>query len=149
MAVSTEPRTYESVGLGQLWFGVAGGPVLWALYHMLVYGASSLACKWGWLTGTVILGMSAARLLMVAMTLLFTAIVAYAGFLSFGAWKRLRGEEHDRRDQRHSSESERSTEPAGRFRFMALSGVLLSGLFAVTILMNVFPVLMLDLCATQ
>jgi hypothetical protein len=148
MAVSTEPRIYENVSLRQLWFGVSAGPVLWALYHMLAYGVSSMVCKWGWL-GFDLAGIPAARLTMAAMTIVFAAVVAYAGFLSFGLWQRLRGQRDERPEQRHRTEEERSTEPAGRFRFMALSGALLSGLFALTILVSLAPIILLDLCATQ
>ena len=136
MTADTEQRSYRDIGLGRAWFGLAAGPLVWALYHMLVYAVVSLACKWNMFQWQV-LGLSGARFILIALTLVSVGVVAYAGWLSWRGWQRLRGETTREGDP-----------PGGRFSFMAFLGLLLSGLFTVTIVVTGVPALVLDLCAT-
>lgn len=136
MTVQTvEPREYQSVSLRQLWFSLATGAILWSVHLVASYALVGIACERGVLLNVVWLEMNAVRWTLVIFTLVSAAIVLYATVLSYANWRHLSPAAHTNGEQ-----------PAGRFRFMALTGALLNALFFSSILLSLFPSLFLPLC---
>ncbi|RIK35952.1 MAG: hypothetical protein DCC55_28775 [Chloroflexi bacterium] len=136
MAVQTvEPREYQSVSLRQLWFSLGTGAVLWSVHLVASYAIVGLACERGLLLHVVWQGMSVVRWVLLIFTLVAAALVLYATVLAYANWRHLSPAEETNGDQ-----------PAGRFRFMALTGALLNVLFLVSILLSIGPTLFLPLC---
>ena len=119
----------------QLWFGLGAAAVAWALHLVIVYGFQSTACHWGFLQFDI-LGINALRLALLVLTVLAGAIVALAGWTSYTNNRRLR-----------EGGAGEAGEPEGRFLFMTQVGILLSGLFMLSIVFSIFPILLLDQCS--
>jgi hypothetical protein len=135
MTTHSEPRVYETVRPSSLWGSLATGVVIWSLHLIISYALVSLACERGLLQAN--LGAFAlARWITIGLTVIAAAAVFYAGLVAYRNWRHLR--------RTHLANGE---EPGGRFRFMAWLGVLLNGLFLLAIVVALFPLLFLPLCA--
>jgi hypothetical protein len=106
-----------------LWTGFLGGALAWTAQLLAGYAVSRFSHEHPWLTG-VHHGIS----------LVATALAVAATLLAWREWRRLGGGES------------RGSEPgvAGRSRFLALLGVVTSGLFAVVIVAQWVPVFFID-----
>ncbi len=121
-----------------LWFGLFGAPVAWSLQLLASYALVAHGCYPDAVPMTIpvvpglrtlVLGTGAAALVV--------ALLA-AG----SAWRSWRATQHG-----HQAEHEALLEVGeGRTRFMALSGLLLSTVFALGIVMNVVPPLLRRPC---
>ena len=110
-------------GIGLLWLGLLAAPVAWALDLTISYAIVKWTCG---SQHTFVLH------LMTAMTLLMTAAGAAA------SWSAL---------QRAPDEaSDDGPRPIDRGRFMALLGLVSSAVFALAIVGNQIPRLLLDAC---
>lgn len=107
-----------------LWFGVLAGPLAWTVHLLLSYALLPVACSTG--IGWVLH----------AVTLLTAGVTAWAGLVAYRRWQRHRD------DPRDGVRGPRS----GWRRFMALSGVALSALFFVVILLEGLPVAIVSPC---
>lgn len=137
MALSFTIKERTSTPIGQLWFGMGAGPILWAVHLMVVYFLTSLRCQWQ-LLNVRIFGISGLVLAQAAITLIFTGIIVYAGLLSYRNWQRV--------GDGFNEELSPMEWKQGRVRFMALSGVLLSALFSVLTLVPLYPILTVRPC---
>jgi hypothetical protein len=136
MIVQTvEPREYQSVSLRQLWFSLGTGAVLWSVHLVASYALVGIACERGLLLNVFWQEMNGVRWTLLIFTLVTAAIVLYATILAYANWRHLSPAAHTNGEQ-----------PAGRFRFMALLGVLLNLHFFVSVLLSIFPSLFLPLC---
>jgi hypothetical protein len=117
-----------------LWFGVAAGPVIWAIYLTLAYAVQTVSCQWRFLH-TNILGMHGLRFTLLAITAVATLLILYGAVISLRFWRRYRGDADDNRPE------------SNRFRFLAYAGVVLSALFAVVTLLSAVPILVLGICS--
>lgn len=117
----------HAVGLPALWFGLFGAPAAWSLQLLVSYaltahacfpGADRLAAQAGGGVWPVAFGVSA----IAAIAGVSAAVTAWR---SWGATRQAR---------------------EGRDRFMALAGMLLSGLFLLGIAMNAAPLFLFQLC---
>jgi hypothetical protein len=124
----------EPVKDWQVWYGVAAGPVIWAMHLVAVYALQTLACEWGWLLDRV-WGMPALRLALIIVTVIAVVAILFGGFLAFANWRLLRDEAGDTRPEKD------------RLAFMAYSGVGLSLLFATTTALKSVPILVIGICA--
>jgi hypothetical protein len=100
-----------------LWCGIFAGPVAWAINLQLNYALARWACERGSQAAPVAIS-----------SILF--VVAILGLLF--SWRALRVVGH--------------TEVSTRVRFMAIGGMLLSAIFALTILASLVPHLYLSPC---
>ena len=113
-----------------LWFGFMGGPVIYSLYFLAVYFLGEAACMADLLRYRV-LGLEAIAFWVVLLTLVAAAVTGYGTWLAYHNWRQTRaGAGPDRS----------SYQP-----FMAFTGLWLSGLFTVTILLTGLPALFLVL----
>lgn len=121
-----------------LWFGVAAGPLIWAIHLVLAYALQSLSCQWQFLH-TTILGMHGLRFTLLVITILAVLLIVYGGVVAYGFWRRFRSLEYGQGDGRREPER-------GRLPFMAYVGVAFSALFALVTLLMLTPILALDIC---
>jgi hypothetical protein len=102
-----------------LWTGVLGGPIVWSLQMQTGYALSRFSSEHRWLLVVHHL-----------VSLLGVAGAAYCTWLAWREWQRLGGGEPG------------GSEPGatGRSRFLALLGVITSGLFTLVIIAQWVPV---------
>jgi NADH:ubiquinone oxidoreductase subunit 6 (subunit J) len=129
-----EQQVVHHVPPRELWFGVAAGPILWILHLVASYVLVALHCQWQFFSFTLF-GISGIVAILVIMTLVVVAVVLYAGYLALADWRQIRatGAGGGRVAERH--------------RFMAYSGVLLSALFFLVIIISLVPSFVLATCA--
>jgi hypothetical protein len=131
----------ERVSLLALLFGLAAGPAGWIAQLLLGYGLSSYACYPSdepQLTSPP-RGWSGEHVWLLAINLLCLALTV-AGFLTALAnWRRTRAEKEGGAHRLLQTGE-------GRARFLALSGMLACGVFALAILANTWTVLGVPAC---
>jgi len=93
------------------WLGFVGSPAVWTLYFVAVYVLNEAACK------LTLLGATAVLPVATVLALLTLAAVGYAGWLAYQAWREGDGAEAE--------------DGGGNGRFLGLTGLLLSSLFAL------------------
>jgi len=106
-----------------LWTGILAGPTAWALAHTINYTIVRLACGTG--RAAVLLGV-------IPVTLVIVAVGAAA---AVHAWRDTANDEPTDGDR-----------PRQRARFMALLGLTTSAFFALAIVAEAIPPLVLDAC---
>jgi hypothetical protein len=106
-----------------LWIPVLAGPVFWALTEQLSYMLTPTACWTG------------SHLMLYLVPLCTLAIVLACAFFAYGRWKRQPEGSTEKGDPRES-----------RARFMAMAGFWLCLSFAVVILAEAVPNLILRVC---
>jgi hypothetical protein len=125
------------VSLAALWFGLFAAPVVWSLQMLVLYPVVTHGCfprdhplsLPGSSTDPIVLLVSIAALV----------VAAAAGLVALRSWRVAR-EEHSPGEVHLLETGE------GRSRFMALGGMLLSGLFFFGIVLNGLPFLLLGPC---
>jgi hypothetical protein len=132
---STASRSYTG-HLRSLWFGLLAGPITWSVYFMAGYSLIEFTCKLGLLEFRI-LGLAALSAIVVGLTLIALLVTLYAGFLAYRNWQQVQEDEPDRAQQ---------SRPEENSRFMALAGMLLSGLFSLLILLTGIPTFFLPPC---
>jgi hypothetical protein len=105
------------------WIGVLGGPLVWLVFLQVNYMLSPSAC----------LSQNKTMLGIVTLIALFGTMAS--AFAAWRAWQRAGG----------TSQTEEGG-VIGRSRFMALSGIGLSALFALVVLASAFPIIFLAAC---
>ncbi len=126
----------HQVSLTALWFGLFAAPTVWSLQLLLLYPVVAHACFPRDRPLSVPL-LSTPVVLLVSVVAL--AVAAAAGLIALRSWRSTRAEHHA--GEEHLPET-----GEGRSRFMALGGMLLSGLFLFGIVMNGLPFLLLRPC---
>jgi hypothetical protein len=110
-------------GLMLLWFGFLGSAIAWLLHLVISYVLVLPACMYG-----IPIVIHAASLLLLGTALL-------SGWISYGSWQ----------DLGRSTEDEEGG-VVGRSRWMALSGMVAGGWFALVIVAQWIPAFMLSPC---
>jgi hypothetical protein len=121
------------------WFHLLGGPILWSAHFLASYASVEFACRARLpVLDSTVFGLSVLSWSVLAFTLAATLAAVYVGRAAYRSWHRLK-------------KSRKTTEPdtweLESGRFMALSGMALSALFALTILLGGLPALVLGPCA--
>jgi hypothetical protein len=122
MTTEADARATEPVGMLALWVSVLGAKLAWLAHLALSYPLVPLVCAGG------------GELLLHTITVVALLAAAGTGFVAWRAWRRLR----------LANEPDEPGTPRGRF--MAVYGVLSSGLFAITIVAQGLPTFVLDPC---
>lgn len=128
----------HAVGLGALWFGVFGAPLVWSLQLLLGYSLVAHSCFPGAEPrATPVIGGLWSILLVVSVGAAVVALAA--GGTAWRSWRMTR--------QEHRGDHGELLEVAeGRTRFMALAGMLLSSLFLLGIVLNALPLFLVPAC---
>jgi hypothetical protein len=134
--MTTYPSRAEITERRSLWVGFLAGPVIWSVYFMVGYALAEFACRLGLLRFNLF-GLTALSAIIIGLTLISLAATLYGGYVAYRRWQELRREGQDQLDQ---GRAERSGP------FLAFAGVLLSGLFALLILLTGIPALILSPC---
>lgn len=135
MAMNDATRSEGLKGLALLWFGVLGGAAAWAIRLTFSYAIVAIGCDFG-LTGPAAFGLTMLDMAALTVTAITALVSAVATFVSWRIWRRTR-----------RGAWEHSGGPVGRSGYLAIFGVLMSGLFVIVILMEGSAVLFLDICA--
>ena len=123
----------------RLWVQLLAGPILWSVHFLVSYLIVEAACQSGW--GFTLLGMSGLSFLVIVLTVLAVLGTVFFAFKSYRGWRSFHGErglQDQFRDYSGWFE--------GPVDFMYFSGLLLSVLFAIVILMVGLPALFLQPC---
>jgi hypothetical protein len=145
-------RTHAT-GYRGLLFGVLAAPIAWAALHMFDYIWIETACRTGILSGAYG-GFTGVALVVAAATLIALAVTVLAGLVSWRRWRAVRapGSEDDFAPSLDGAKSVDDAPPVAgepieaRSAFLALSGVMVSALFALLILLTGLPVLFVAPC---
>lgn len=119
-----------------LWYGMFASPVIWSVHTLIGYFVSEAACMTQMLAFRVA-GVSALLVFLVVLTLAAMGGVVWNGWWSYRSWRH------------YAQESRDESFPLQAFdrdEFLALSGLLLSGLFFFLLLINLYPFLILRPC---
>jgi hypothetical protein len=127
MVTQAQRRDRQDVSGRVLAYGVLIGPLAWFAHLALSYLLETTRC---------VSGLSGAELWMHAVSIVGIVLVAAGGGLSWQAWQRLR-----------PASGAQDDTVTGRQAFVALAGVLLCGLFGLTIVVGALPALFLESCA--
>ncbi|HXV97953.1 MAG TPA: hypothetical protein VEC93_05985 [Anaerolineae bacterium] len=119
-----------------LWFGLLAGPLVWGVYFLGGYGLTEFVCKLGLLKFRI-LGLPALSATIVGLTMAALLVTLYAGFLAYRNWQQVAAVEPGEGQPNRLEENS---------QFMTLAGVLLNGLFALTILLTGLPAFFLPSC---
>lgn len=119
-----------------LWLGLFFSPVVWSVYHLIGYALVEAACLTA-LPRLTLAGLPALQVVLVVLAILATAAIVWNFFWSYRSWRHYAAQ---------SPEEEHPLQAYDRDEFMALSGVLLSGLFFLLILMSAYPFFVLNPC---
>ena len=120
------------------WFHLLGGPILWSAHFLATYNWVEFACRANLLVlDSTVLGLTVLSWIVLILTLIAALATLYVGWSSFQSWRRLRESQET---------NELDSWGIGSRRFMALSGILLSGLFSLVILLSGLPALVLGPC---
>jgi hypothetical protein len=122
-----------------LWIQLLAGPVLWSVHFLLSYLLVEAACQAGW--DFRLLGFNGLSFIVIVLTVLAVIGTGLFALRSYRGWKDLH-EDRSLRDEFRDS----SYWFEGPLDFMYFSGLLLSILFAVTILMVGLPAIFLQPC---
>lgn len=116
----------EPVGQFSLWIGMLGGATAWAIHLVVAYALVPLACARG------------------LDILLYATIPTTIGLAGVSVWLAWRGWDRSNGDVDHDDRDEFLT--LNRVRFMAISGILMSGFFLIVIIAQSVPILAYSPC---
>jgi len=130
--------TAAHAAAGALWFGLFGTPLAWSLQLLASYALTAHAC----FPAAEPLGEPAdgnAWLLALIASAAAAVVAVVAGTTAWRSWRATRNE--------HPGDHGTLLEVGeGRARFMALAGLLLSGIFSLGIVMNALPLFLVQPC---
>jgi hypothetical protein len=129
-------QKYPPVTPFNLWFGLGFATIVWILHLSIAYAVQSVACHWGFLQFNI-LGVNALRILLIGLTVLAAVGVFAGGMVAYKNYRSLAARKGE----------ENGDALTGRFLFMAQGGILLAGLFFLSILFSMVPIVLLDACS--
>lgn len=130
-SAAVEVRTSKT-----LWFGMFASPIIWSLHLLIGYSVAEAACMTNMFDFTV-LGVGGLLAFLIALTVLALGGIIWNAWWSYRSWRHY---------QALSPEEEFPLQAFDRDEFLALSGLLLSGIFFFLLLINLYPFLVLRPC---
>lgn len=134
--MSELPAATEVRSAKTLWFGMFFSPAVWSLHLLIGYMVSEAACMTNLLDFRV-LGVGALLVFLLALTLLAMGAMAWNAWWSYRSWRYYASLDPS---------EEFPLQAYDRDEFLALSGLLLSGMFLFLLAINVYPFLVLRPC---
>lgn len=124
-------------GSRTLWLGLFFSPVIWAIFHLAGYMISEAGCRTAFLSSRLG-GISAMMLALLVLTGIALVAILWNGWWSYRSWRYY---------AEKSPEEQYPLQASDRDEFLALSGLLLSGLFSLLVLLTAYPFFVLNACA--
>lgn len=136
MSANRHAEYPEPVNHWTLWFGMLGGAGAWAMHLVFSYSLVPAACSAG-------LGF-----LFYVGIVVFAGIAIAAGFFAWRGWNAGRDPSSAQDDNVGGRRFQRNGRRlmSDRIRFMALSGLVMSGFFLAVIIAQSVPIIMQDPC---
>ncbi len=130
-----------------LWQGLLAGPVLYALYFIMVYLLAEAACQQNLFTATVS-GLPLRSIFILIITLAVAFCTFVNGLSNYRRWREQQAEHRlsGQQQQRQPNGEYATADPGTSLHFMAFGGLLLSVLFTMMILYTGLPILVLQVC---
>lgn len=128
----------HQVGLGALWFGLFGAPVAWSIQELVSYAVVAHACYPN-LQPQPTQSISGAWSIALIVSLLTLLIGLAAGVTAYRSWA-------NSREERGNPEHHPLEHGEGRTRFMALSGLIVSSIFLLNLVMNAAVLFLVPAC---
>lgn len=119
-----------------LWYGMFFSPVVWSLHFLIGYFLSEAACMTNFL-GFRIVGMGALFFILVVLTIIAMAAIGWNAWWSYRSWQHYAALDPD---------EEFPLQAYDRDEFLALGGLLLSGLTFLGLVLTLYPILVLRPC---
>lgn len=120
----------HQVGRWALWFGLFGAPAAWSAQTVVNYVAASHTCYPNlYPLATPTIGHTGLTAVVVAVSILALIVALAAGVVSLASWR-------ETRDETGGQSHWALDTGEGRTRFMAMSGILLSVMFLITIIVH-------------
>jgi hypothetical protein len=120
------------------WFHLLGGPIFWSAHFLVSYAWVEFACRARLVVlDSTILGLTVLSWSFLILTFIAVLATLYVGWAAYLSWRQMR-------DSQETNELD--TWVVESRRFMALSGILLSVLFSLVILLSGLPALVLGPC---
>jgi len=121
----------EGIGSAALWFAVLGAPVAWVVHLVSGYSLEEwFACSPSNTAPGEVLGLSVNTVALI-ITIACGLVAASAGLVAWRCWRRA---------------ADDGAATAQRVRWMAIVGLMNSGLYLLAILGGLGPALILDVC---
>lgn len=113
-----------------LGYSILVGPILWFMHFLFVYAISEFGCRanftnWWYFPPETI------RLSILIGTIPVLLLVALGVFLAYGSWRKVNNPQNSIEEGQY---------------FMAVAGILTSGLFLFIIVMTALPAIVLNVC---
>ncbi|MEX0762433.1 MAG: hypothetical protein WD208_02330 [Dehalococcoidia bacterium] len=128
-----ERQQPEPVGRFALWFALAAPVVIWVVFLNVGYVLIGMECYWSIFPFSA-WGLSGLRLVLIGMTVLSAVGIILASIIGLANWRAVGGERGPQRD------------PTGRYRFMVIAGLILSGIFFLQLVWSSVHIILTDLC---
>lgn len=130
-SATTEVRNSKT-----LWYGMFASPIIWSVHFLVGYAVAEAACATNFLRFRI-LGQYALVVFLVAFTILAMGGIVWNAWWSYRSWRFYAAQ---------SPEEPFPLQAFDRDEFLALSGLLLSGIFFLTLLLNIYPFFVLRPC---
>jgi len=127
------------IDLHQTRWNLTLGITIWFLYLNLVYGLTSVACRWGWFPFTIG-GLSGLQFVDGIITLIALVPVVLLIYFAWDNWRQYQTDK-SRDNPRMLQQTEQDRRPLGAFTAM-----LINSLLALFVIMNFAPILALAVC---
>jgi hypothetical protein len=130
MSTTTRPELAgdTEVSRAGLWFSLLGGAMAWLVHLLFAYGIAEFGCVGG-LAGYAWRGISAVAWLLLALTAVTAVVALTAAFVGWRSRRRL-----------GSGDEDAATGERDAPRAVAWAGLVTSGLFALTIVVESIPI---------
>jgi hypothetical protein len=122
-----------------LWFGLFGAPAVWTIQELVGYILAAHAC-FPHMAPRATPALGGLWVLELGLGIAALIVAGLAGWMALRSWRAVR--------PRHPGAGTAQVDIGeGRARFMALAGILVSGMFLLGILMNVLPIFLVAPCS--
>jgi len=137
VAAETAPARHR-VGIWALWFGLFGAAVAWSIQELAGYAVIAHACYPSWEPRFIPTTSGVWTITLVISTLMLL-LGLVAGLTAYRSWRHT-SEEHSESSAQYLEVGE------GRVRFMAFSGVIVSGILLFNLIMNALVLFLVPPC---
>lgn len=118
------------------WLALIVGTVIVSAHFMVVYAASSLTCRWGWLPGKTV-GIPSLQFFQMLVTFLAGVLIGGLIAITYRDWHSTQVDER----------GEESQQAAARLPLLAFITMLVNTSYLLFILMSLVPILTIQQCA--